>query len=64
MVRDSQESKGRTLDEMSNSRKRELIEPTSSRKTGHQVRGGVAIISLAHNDSCLKESQVRKWRGV
>ncbi|KRY62166.1 hypothetical protein T4D_10807 [Trichinella pseudospiralis] len=25
------------------SRERELIEPTSSRKTGHQVRDGVAI---------------------
>jgi hypothetical protein len=37
-VRDSQESKGRTLDETPNSRERELTEPTSSRKTGHQVR--------------------------
>ena len=42
-VRDSQESKGGTLDEMPDSRERELIEPTSSRKTGHQVRDGVAI---------------------
>ena len=42
-VRDSQDSKGGTLDEMPNSRERELIEPTSSRKTGHQVRDGVAI---------------------
>ena len=32
-----------TLDEMPNSRERELIEPTSSRKTGYQVRDGVAI---------------------
>ena len=39
-VRDSQESKGRTLDEMPDSRERELIEPISSRKTGHQMRGG------------------------
>ena len=40
-VRDSQDSKD--LDEMPDSRERELIEPTSSRKTGHQVRDGVAI---------------------
>ena len=42
-VRDSQDSKAGTLDEMPDSRERELIEPTSSRKTGHQVRDGVAI---------------------
>jgi hypothetical protein len=42
-MRDSQDSKGGTLDEMSNSRERELIESTSSRKTVHQVREGVAI---------------------
>jgi hypothetical protein len=35
--------KGRDLDEMDNSRERELIEPTSSRKSGHQVKDGVAI---------------------
>jgi hypothetical protein len=33
--RDSQNSKGGILDEMINSRERELIKPTSSRKTGH-----------------------------
>ena len=42
-VRDSQDSQGGTFDKMFNSRKRELIEPTSSRKTGHQMRDGVAI---------------------
>ena len=42
-MRDSQNSKGGTLDEMPNSRGREHMEPTSSRKTGHQVRDGVAI---------------------
>ena len=42
-VRDSQDSKGGTLDEMPNSRERELIEPTSSRKTGHQMRERGAI---------------------
>ena len=42
-VRDSQDSKGGALDEMLNSRERKLVKPTSSRKTGHQVRAGVAI---------------------
>jgi hypothetical protein len=37
-MRDSQDSKEGTLDEMLNSRKRELIEPTSSRKPGHQMK--------------------------
>ena len=40
-VRDSLNSKRGTLDEMPDSRERKLIEPTSSRKTGHQVRDGV-----------------------
>jgi hypothetical protein len=59
-VRDSQDSKGRTLDEMPYIGERELIEPTSSRKTGYQVRDGVAIPqskTLTHNCSCLKELQ-------
>jgi hypothetical protein len=30
--------KGRDLDEMYYSGERELVEPTSSRKTGHQMR--------------------------
>jgi hypothetical protein len=42
-VRDSEDSKGGTLDEMPCSGEREFIKPTSSRKTGHQVRDGVAI---------------------
>jgi hypothetical protein len=33
-VRDSQESKGGPIDEMPYSGERELVEPTSSRKTG------------------------------
>jgi hypothetical protein len=45
-VRGSQDSQGGTFDEMFNSREREFIEPTSSRKTGHQVRDGVAIPQL------------------
>jgi hypothetical protein len=43
-VRDFQDSCGGTFDEkMSDRRERELIEPTSSRKTRYQVRNGVAI---------------------
>ena len=42
-VRDSQDSKGGILDEISYSEERELVEPTSSRMTGNQMRYGVAI---------------------
>jgi hypothetical protein len=42
-VRDSQDPKGGTLDEMPDSRERKFIEPTSNRKTGHQMREGIAI---------------------
>jgi hypothetical protein len=35
--------RNQTLDKIPNSRERELVKPTSSRKTGHQVREGVAI---------------------
>ena len=66
-VRYYQDSKRGTLDEMPYSREKELIEPTSSRKTGHQVRDDVSIPqskTLTHNYSCLKELQEWKWRGV
>jgi hypothetical protein len=43
-VRNSKESKGGTLYEMSYSEERELVEPASSRKTGHQVKDGIVII--------------------
>jgi hypothetical protein len=39
-VRGSQDSKGRTLDEMPDSRESELIESTSSMKTGNKKREG------------------------
>ena len=42
-VRDSQDSKGGTFDEMPFIGERELVEPTSSRKAGHQVKDRVAI---------------------
>jgi hypothetical protein len=35
--------RGGALDETPDSRERELIEPTSSRKTGHHLGDGVAI---------------------
>jgi hypothetical protein len=38
-VRDYQDSKGGTLDESPYSGKREFVESTSSKKTGHQVEG-------------------------
>jgi hypothetical protein len=38
IAKDCQGSKGWTLDVMPNSRERELIEPTSSRMRGHQVK--------------------------
>ena len=52
-VRDSQDSKGRTLDEMLYSGERTLVEPTSLRETVPQVKDEVAKI-LTHNCSCLK----------
>jgi hypothetical protein len=56
-VRDSQNSKGGTLNEMPNSGEREIVEPIYNRKSRHQVRNGVAIPqskTLTHNCSCLK----------
>jgi len=41
-VRDTQNSDVGILNEMPYSGERELVESTSSRKTGHQVRDGVA----------------------
>jgi hypothetical protein len=56
-VRDSQNSNGGTLDEIPESREREHIELTSSRKSVHQVREGFAIpqSKLTHNCSRLKK---------
>jgi hypothetical protein len=39
-MKDSQDSKGGTLDEMPDSREKELIEPTSTRKTGRTSNEG------------------------
>jgi hypothetical protein len=57
---DSQDSKGGTLGEMSYSGARELVDPSFSKKTGHQVKDGVAIPQLkilTQNCSSLKEMQ-------
>jgi hypothetical protein len=65
--------KVRDLYEKPDSRERELKEPTSRRKTGHQVREGdhPTVTTLTHNCSCLKELQEKKkelqgwkWRGA
>jgi hypothetical protein len=58
-VRDSQVSKGGTLDQIPSSGERELVEPTSSRKTGchHTVK------TLIHNCSCLKGTILSFWVG-
>jgi hypothetical protein len=52
-MRDSQDSNGGTLDEMPNSRERELVESTSSRKTGHQVEGWSCHPIVKNTDSEL-----------
>jgi hypothetical protein len=50
-VRDSQEPKGGgTVDEMPYSVKRELVEFTSSRKTGHQVEEWVCYPTVKNSD--------------
>jgi hypothetical protein len=59
-VRDSQDSKEGTLDEMPDSRERELIELTSSRKM--REGGHPTVTTLTHNCSYLKELQGWKWR--
>ena len=63
-VRDSQDSKGGTLDEIPYSGEWELVDPTSSRKTVHKMmEGGHPTVKiLTHNFFCLKELQGWKWR--
>jgi hypothetical protein len=51
--RDSQDSKGRTLDGMPYSGERKLVEPTSSKKTGHQVEGWGCHPTVKHSDTEL-----------
>ena len=56
-MRASQDSEGGTLDEMSNSGERELVESTSSRKTGHQVKGWGCHLTVKNSDPELFLSQ-------
>jgi hypothetical protein len=56
-VRDSQDSKGRTLDEMSYSMERELVETTSSRKVEHQVEGWGCRPTVKNSDPELLWSE-------
>ena len=56
-MRDSQDSKEGTLDEVLNSRERELVEPTSSRKTGHQVEGWCCHPTVQNSDPELFPSR-------
>ena len=44
-----------------------FVEPTSSRKTGHEVRNQVSIPqsrTLTLNCTCLKDLQGQKWRST
>jgi hypothetical protein len=56
-VRGAQDSEGGTLDEMSNSGKRELVESTSSRKTGYQVEGWGCYPTVKKSDPELTLSK-------
>jgi hypothetical protein len=65
-VRDSQVSKGGTLDKMPNSREKEFIEPTSNRNRTSSEGWGYhsTVKTLTLNCPCLKELQGQKWRGA
>jgi hypothetical protein len=52
-VRDAQDSKGGTLDEIPNSGERELVQSTSSKKTGHQMEGWGYHSTIKISDSEL-----------
>jgi hypothetical protein len=52
-VRDSQDSKGGTLDEIPYSQEREFVESTSSRKTEHQLEGWGCCPTVKNSDSEL-----------
>ena len=64
-VREPQNSKGKTLDEMPNGGEKELVESTSSRKTEYQVEGWgcyPTVKTLTQNCSSLKELWGQKWQ--
>jgi hypothetical protein len=64
-LRDSHDSEGGTLDEMLYRWKRELVESTTSRKTGHQVEGWDCHPTVKNTDPELflsKRIAGEKWR--
>jgi hypothetical protein len=63
-VRNSQVSKGGTLDEMPNSGERELVESASSGRTGYQVEGwGCYPTAKTDPELLLSEGTTgTKWR--
>jgi hypothetical protein len=61
-MRDSQDSKVGALDEMPYSGERELIESTSSRKTGHQVKGWGCHPTVKNSDPKLFLSEKKTCR--
>jgi hypothetical protein len=67
-LRDSEDPKGGTLDEMLDIKEGELIEPISSTKTPQASRQGgnchPTVTTLIHNCSCLKDLEEWKWRGA
>ena len=61
-MRESQDSKSGTLDEISYSGERELVEFTSIRKTGHQVEGKVCRPTVKNSDPKLFLSETTAGR--
>jgi hypothetical protein len=56
-VRDSQDSKGGTFDEMPYNGERKLGDSTSSKKTGYQVKGWGchATVKISDSELCISE---------
>lgn len=57
-MKDSQDSEGGTLDEMPDNREKELVETTSSTKTGHQVEKWdcYSIVKISDREVFLPKS--------
>jgi hypothetical protein len=65
-VSESQDSKVGILDEMPESREKELVDLIPTSNTGYQMReeGHSIVTTLSHNCSYLKEWRGWKWRGA
>ena len=61
-MRDNQDSKGGILDKIFTSGDREVIESTSSRKTGHAVEGWYCYptVKISHPELFLPNKQTKK----